>query len=326
MAALLVGSFGARIAGAALGLATQILLARNFSQSDVGTVFLTMSLASLLSIVSSLGYPALALTQLPQYFESNFGRAISAFHGLYLRDALSVTLLLAIVLYVGSLLFPVHEELRLAFIFGLLSAPFSSLIYYNCSVANSARRFVLSSMSDNIVRPGLFFCWVLVSVYLDWKLSIESILSIYVLSNVATAAIQYATLGKDAPSPLHMTNRKAAFSNSLRPRAASLAIVTGLSVAIADIITFLSGVFLEPADVAIVGVTIRLAAIVGFAIQSVQQFILPDLMKSIAKDEVDASNNILFKSTALTTVTMFVAIIVVITVGEFILRLLGKEY
>ena len=49
----MAGSLGLRVMGAGLGFATQLVLARTFSQSDVGVIFLTMSLAAIFSMMAA---------------------------------------------------------------------------------------------------------------------------------------------------------------------------------------------------------------------------------------------------------------------------------
>ncbi|MBZ0216209.1 MAG: hypothetical protein K8F25_06645, partial [Fimbriimonadaceae bacterium] len=48
---------GARISGAVFGLLTQILLAKFLGAEDIGVFFVTIGLAAILSIVSTMGYP-----------------------------------------------------------------------------------------------------------------------------------------------------------------------------------------------------------------------------------------------------------------------------
>ena len=86
MLQLMAGSLGLRVMGAGLGFATQLVLARTFSQGDMGVIFLTMSLAAIFSMIAAVGYPLLALTQLPRFFALNVNSLVRAFHGTFLRD------------------------------------------------------------------------------------------------------------------------------------------------------------------------------------------------------------------------------------------------
>ena len=59
---------GVRFGGAAMGLVSQILLARLLPQEDVGVVLMGMSAAAILSLMMTAGYPSLTMTILPRYY------------------------------------------------------------------------------------------------------------------------------------------------------------------------------------------------------------------------------------------------------------------
>ena len=65
---LAINLVGARFGGAAIALASQILLARLLTQTDVGVVFMGMSAAAFISLLITGGYPTLAITCLPRYY------------------------------------------------------------------------------------------------------------------------------------------------------------------------------------------------------------------------------------------------------------------
>ena len=75
-----VNLLGVRLGGAAIGLLSQILLARLLSQHDVGVVFLGMSAAAFISLLITGGYPILAITCLPRYYALGRKNLVHAFH------------------------------------------------------------------------------------------------------------------------------------------------------------------------------------------------------------------------------------------------------
>ena len=87
-----VNLVGVRLGGAAIGLASQILLARLLSQHDVGVVFLGMSAAAFISLLITGGYPILAITCLPRYYALGRKNLVHAFHAAFLRDSLWISL------------------------------------------------------------------------------------------------------------------------------------------------------------------------------------------------------------------------------------------
>ncbi len=89
---LAVNLVGVRFAGAAIGLASQILLARLLTQNDVGVVFMGMSAAGFISLLITGGYQILAVTCLPRYYALGRNNLVRAFHAAFLHDSLWISL------------------------------------------------------------------------------------------------------------------------------------------------------------------------------------------------------------------------------------------
>ena len=98
---------GFRLGGAAIGLVSQIVLARMLPQHDVGVIFMAMSAAALISLVMTVGYPSLAMTCLPRYYALGRDSLVAAYHSATWHDTIiaSVVVLavLAIVIAFGIL-------------------------------------------------------------------------------------------------------------------------------------------------------------------------------------------------------------------------------
>jgi O-antigen/teichoic acid export membrane protein len=320
------GSVGSRVAGAALGLMTQIILARSFSQDLVGIIFLTMSMAAILSLVVNIGYPALALTELPRFFYLGKQNLVNAFHAAALRDwaFLSVTILLLAVLAANFL--PLDDGMKAALFFGLLSSPVSALLRYNSSIANSLKRFSVAYIPDNVMRPGLLLAFIAASLAIGYQLSLNAVLFAFVAANAIAAIAQAWILGSNQILPRHWHLSRPRFTKAVRANALSLAIVTGVATLFADIVTLLSGFLLPHEDVAVLGITIRLAAIAGFVIQTAQYFILPDLTTAFTARDKPLVHTLLTRLNMLTVVITICGFFGAVLLGGIILHIFGAQY
>jgi O-antigen/teichoic acid export membrane protein len=147
---------GLRFGGAAIGLVSQILLARLLSQSDVGVVFLGMSAAAFISLVIAGGYPQLAITSLARYYALGRTGMVKAYHAAFVHDSLRISLVtfaMAAVIYFFA---PIDDGLKMALLFGCLSAPASAALRINSAVANSIRSYNLSFFPDLLFRKLAF--------------------------------------------------------------------------------------------------------------------------------------------------------------------------
>ena len=326
MLRLMAGSLGLRVIGAGLGFATQLVLARSFSQADVGVIFLAMSMAAIFSMTAAVGYPLLALTQLPRFFALDLNRLVRAFHGTFLRDLVmgfaAVTGITLLCLFV----FPLSSGAKLAVLFGALSALPSAVVRYNSCLANGMRLYQWAYVPDFIVRPALFLLYVAAAVLLQTGLSLPLILAAYVGSNVIVATLQSYVVRAKGISLQDWSMTRPALTRALRSRSMALAIVGAVTVMFADIVTMLGGWFLAHEQVAILGLTVRLAAIAGFVVQAAQQFVLPDLTEALAKGENAKADSLLLRLNMLTILTLAGGLVFAVVFGGWLLSLFGASY
>jgi O-antigen/teichoic acid export membrane protein len=326
MVALLAGSVGARLVGAGLGLVTQIVIARSFSQSDVGVIFLTMSMAAILSLIVTSGYPILILTELPKFLLRGQIRIQAMFHSLAFIDWAVLTGIVLVLAALALAFAPLEPGMRLALIFGVISTPVSALIRYVSAIANAHKLYAATLVPDNIVRPGLFLLVIGFAFLLGYKLSLIAVLAVFVASNAVTSLVQLPFVRGKVPAASDFIRPRTKFTRTVRQRSLAIALIAAVATMFADIVTLLGGFFLPPEDVGVIGVTIRLAAIAGFFIQSTQQLVLPDLAAAIAERNETQSHKILLRLNLLTMTVIAAALLGTIVVGPFVLRIFGPEY
>jgi O-antigen/teichoic acid export membrane protein len=321
-----VNLVGVRLGGAAIGLASQILLARLLSQHDVGVVFLGMSAATVISLLITGGYPTLAITCLPRYYALGRKNLVRAFHAAFLRDGLWISLTtfaLAAAIYFWL---PLDDAIKTALLFGCLSAPAAAAIRINSSVANSVRRYSLSYVPDFLYRPGLFLAFLLFAWGAGTQLSVVLVLWAFVIMTTIIAVTQAWLIGEDgARSGLKWSGRHN-LAPVLRSRAAALVIVGVVATSFADVVTLIAGFFLNTADVALVGVTIRLAALAGFITQATQQFILPDLTAAMTRGTSQQVHALLLRINMITLAAILACVAGAMLFGPWALRIFGSGY
>ncbi len=323
---LAINLVGVRFGGAAIGLASQILLARLLSQNQVGVIFLGMSAAAFISLLITGGYPQLAITCLPRYYTLGRTNLVHAFHAAFLRDSLWITLCTFTVATLIYFFVPLDDGIKTALLFGCLSAPASAAIRINSSVANSIRRYALSYVPDFLYRPGLLLAFLVVVWLLGLTPSVNQVLWAFVLSNTIVAIIQAFLIGNEgAISGLKWSGRHS-LAPFMRSRAAALVIVGAVAASFSDIVTLLAGFFLNPVDVALVGVTIRLAALAGFITQASQQFILPDLTNAMTRGTPAQVHALLLRINIISFGAIMACVVGAIVFGGFALKAYGSRY
>ncbi len=317
---------GLRFGGAAISLFSQIIFARIFSPAEVGIVFLGMSAASLLSLFASAGYPALALTNLPRYIALGRNTLVARFHSAFLRDTTVLTSLFFLIVVLIYFFANIDSGIKTALLFGCLSVPASVLLRYNSVMANSVRRFPLSYIPDFFYRPGLLLAYIALLYLFGIKPSVPHVLLAFIVANTLVGFGQAYLLGDDSIQLKFWSHHNARFTKHLRNRAAALVIVAAVATSYSDLVTMIAGFLLPAADVAQLGVSIRLAAIAGFVVQASQQFVVPDLTQAITLRDDATVRNLLLRMNVITIATVIASLIGVIVLGDFALGLFGPSY
>ena len=257
----IAGIVGSRFLGAGIGFLSQIVLAHLLPVAEVGVVLLGMSAAAFVSLAIIGGYAMLAMTQLPRLSMHGGKFLVRSFNSVVLRDSLVASVAAIIIFYGFSHFANLSYTQNLALLFGCLSAPASGLLRYNSSVATSNRQFELGYVPDFLVRPALFLLALVLAYITGFKLDMILVLTIFTVVTLATAIGQAYLLGGDGLTFANLIPARSSFTKRVRSRALALTVVSAVALAFADIVTLVAGFILPADDVAVVGITIRLAAI-----------------------------------------------------------------
>lgn len=321
----LFSAVGARAAAAAFGLLSQLALARVFSPADVGIFLLTMSVMAFASLLMTGGYPALGFTYLARYQSLARKSLVAAFHTAALRTTLALTLVMAVVAVIAYVT-PALDHMRPAILFGALAAPALALIRLNNAAANSLRRFDLSFIPDFMLRSGFLFAAIIAIITFAPRPEMLWVLWAIVISTYAAAAIQAVLLGRSGVVAKVFSVERRSLARFYRIRAAALLVGAFVSFTFAEIVTLVAGLLLPPADVAVVGIAVRLAAIAGFVVQTMQLIAIPDLTDTMARGTRAAADRLMRRTNLVNFALMMAGILVTLVLGDWVLGLFGPDY
>lgn len=317
---------GARLIGAIVGFASQLVLARILSVDDVGVVFLGMSAAAFVALAANGGYSLLATTQLPKLTAHGRNGIADAFNKVAVADSFLAFATLSVFAAIASLLAGLTTGQNTALLFGFLCAPASLLIRYNASMAMAARFFKTAYAPDFLFRPSALLIGLLGGALAGWVDSAVSALVVFTTVTYLTAVGQAWALGSFGIKLRHFAWPKATFAQRVRTRAFSLTLVSATMFAFADIVILVSGFVLPERDVAVVGIAMRLAAIAGFVLQAGQMLVVTDFTQALVRRE-EAEAFSLLKRINFTTIAISLAgLIGTLVLGDFVLGLFGEVY
>ena len=316
----------ARIAGAAAGFITQIVLARTLHASALGVFYSVTSLAAVVGLIAAHGYPAIAPRFISRYREQGKPGLIAAFVARARKDAIVYIAVLTAGVLAIALFWPsLSLEARLATAAAALSIPANAVLRLNGSLAMAIRRFALGYLPDTCFRPFVLLGGVLLLIALGVTLTASNVTLLLTVVFIVIALGQYLPLRKDLPRG-KAQDAPPRLVKIWRREAKPLILVALFTFFFADVDILIVTPLLASADTAIIGLCLKLALLVGFAVQVAHQVVVPDLADAHARKERGAIRGVALKALGFPLAVTIAAIVVVAFWGETFLALFGPEF
>jgi O-antigen/teichoic acid export membrane protein len=316
----------ARVAGAGAGFVTQIVLARTLAASALGLFYSVTSLAAVVGLIAAHGYPGIAPRFLARYKSQGKRALVAAFVARARRDATVYVAITTCLVLLGTWLWPtLYLEERLALTAAALSIPANASLRVNGSLAASIRRFGLAYLPDTSIRPFLLLGVILALIASGIALTASIATLALTVVFAVLALTQYALLAKDMPkgraqqAPLRLVN-------VWRREATPLIVVALFTYFFADVDILMVTPLLTNAETAAVGLCLKLALLVGFAVQVAHQVVMPDLADARARKDDGPIRATLKRALWFPLAVTIAATAFVALWGEHLLGLFGPEF
>ncbi|MEX0853347.1 MAG: hypothetical protein WD036_08725 [Bauldia sp.] len=317
-----------RLGAAAIGMITQVYLAKVLSAASLGVFYMATSLAAFLGIVATCGLPLVAARFLVRYRH----RATADFSGLFVATARRVILPVSLVLTAAAvaiiLLWPdLPKGERTVLLIGCLAAPGFALARLSGAAATACRRFQLSYLPDLVARPVLFLFAVMAMGLFAQRVDLTLTVVIFVLLVTAQALFQDGALRRIiAPG----TRPRQPVAGRLRfmwlKAALPLTGVILMTSIFADLAILSAGLFLGKADLAVFGVCVKIALIAGFVQVTAHKMLQPDLAEAlIARDRRRLSHTIA-QANLIGVGVGLAAFLAVAATGDLVLSAFGDHF
>jgi O-antigen/teichoic acid export membrane protein len=316
----------ARVAGALAGFLTQVVLARTLQASALGVFYSVTSLAAVVGLIAAHGYPSIAARFMLRYREQGKEGLVAAFVGQARHDATLCAGIATIAVLAFALMWPSFStEARLALVAAALSIPANASLRLNGTFATTIRRFALAYLPDTCIRPFLLLGGVAVLIALGVTLTASNVAFVLTVIFTALAFTQYALLRKDMPkgeAPAPPRRLLVVWRREATP----LILVALFTYFFADVAILMVTPLLSSADTAATGLCLKLALLVGFAVQVAHQVVVPDLADARARKDHDTIRDVMLRALAFPLAITLAATIITALWGEYILAIFGPEF
>jgi len=318
----------ARMAGALAGFILQVVLARTLHATALGVFYSVTSLAAVVGLIAAHGYPTIAPRFMSRYREQGKPGLIAAFVVRARKDATVYAAIITVAVLAIAALWPsLSLEARLATAAAALSIPANAALRLNGSLAVAIRRFALAYLPDTCIRPFVLLGGVLILIGAGVTLTAANVTLLLTLVFSGLALTQYLLLRKDIPKVDGVAKAVPPRLVSIwRREAKPLILVALFTFFFADVDILIVTPLLPSADTAIVGLCLKLALLVGFAVQVAHQVVVPDLADAHARKEHGAIRDVVLRALAFPLAVTVAALVIVGLWGETLLSLFGPEF
>jgi O-antigen/teichoic acid export membrane protein len=321
----------ARIAGAGLGIILQILIARHYGAQVLGSYYLVLSMAGILSIFISMGYPWIVAPILAANEDDKSSTALADSIRLFFRDALAVSLLIGGPIAIYIWLYPgIGAEQRFALFIGLTTAPIYAVMRMCGSIANAKKFFNLAGLPELFLRPLLMLVIVGLIILFAFELTASSIVLINLLISIGLTGWMAISLNKSDKTGILKRmpgiSQSGSDASNLRRLAIPMIFSTLFINMFADLDILIIGLILPADQAGIFGVAMKIAALLLFTVQITHQILLRDASNAHLSGDSGKMQEIIKKANIFAVSASLASLIALVLLGNFVLGLFGTQF
>jgi O-antigen/teichoic acid export membrane protein len=314
-----------RLTGAGAGFLSQLVLARLLAPEALGVFFAVTSLAAVLGLVTSLGYPDIVARFISRYEERLRPRWTGAFIHRAFADILFVGMAAGALVVAAAAVWPeVPAGTRIAYALAGAAVPLLALFGMNYSIAVANRAFGAAYGPESLMRPILFLVVLAAFLVLDAALSLVTVTALFFGITILMGGLQFIMIRRRIPVRVRQAPRR--LPGHWRSEGLPLIAVALYTNLFADLAIILAFPLIAPADLAAFGISLKLALLVGFCVQVAHQVILPDLAEAHARRALGRTTDKLLAASFLPLAFTLAATVAAGLGGEHVLALFHPDF
>jgi O-antigen/teichoic acid export membrane protein len=315
----------ARLAGAGAGFLTQLVLARLLAPEALGKFFAATSLAAVLGLVATQGYPGVIQRFVTRYRRPGQSAHLAAFATQVQRETMGAGLVFSLLVAAPAVFLPsLDGDLRLLLLATAVYVAAASACSIYPPLACAERRFVIGLLPETFMRPFIFLGLTLTAGVLGIALSAGKTVAVYAGISASLALIQFVVVPRAFPAGAGRASQN--LHRRWRQEAWPLLIVLLFTTLFADVVILLSSPFLGAGALAPFGIALKISMLIGFIVQVTHQVSLPDLAEAHQHKSKEDMLDALLRSTLLPVLLTAGALAGALFAGDWVLRLFGPEY
>lgn len=315
----------ARLGGAGAGFLTQLMLARLLPPEGLGMFFAATSFASVLGLLSAQGYPGIVQRFLTRYRAKSRLDLECAFVSQVRREAAAAMTVIAVLIVAAAVLLPaLDKDVRLVIAATAVCTAAAGSFSVYPAFACADRRFALGLLPETLIRSVIFLAIIGSAEAVGVALSAGIATAAYAAISAILAFAQFIVIRASFSRPGTLPRKR--LRRLWRAEGRPLVVVALFTGLFADVVILVTSPFLGAEALAPFGVALKIAMLVGFAVQITHQTVLPDLAEVNQGGDTGRMAQVLLRATLFPMAVTLLAFGGAIVWGDQVLSLFGPAY
>jgi O-antigen/teichoic acid export membrane protein len=316
-----------RLAGAGVGFLTQFLLVKLMGAHHLGIFYSASSAASVLGVLAAQGYPQVAARFVGRYRNKQDDTLFAKFARHAMRDGILFAVAGALgVMCWAFLSSGLSPEEQVAYSVGGWMVLAIVTLNILTNIAGGMRLFNLCYMPEGMLRPFIFFALVGMAGLAGITLTAQRTMVLFAAVTALLSIGVALQLRRSMPRLEKIRIARTTLSRRWRREAWQLVLLAIFTNFFADVGILAATPFLDSSNVAIFGLCLKLALLVGYFVQIGQQMVVPDMVDARHAGDNNRIRRAAWRSIVLPSAITLASILVTFFFGEELLSLFGPEF
>lgn len=322
LVSVVIPSFAIQSTAILIGLITNFILARGLGATGYGVFTFAFSAVFPLVTLVSFGLGVLMIREIPHIRTLNSPGLLKGLHHWSVKLAIPACILLTLILASVTYFSP-HNSYTIPILIASAVIPFYGLMNYYTAGLKGMHKIVLSQISDNLIRPGIFLLLLVWSYFFSGSFGVYSVIGINVIAFAAGLAyasvIFYRTIELKGIEPEY--DKKKWWSGF-----GSLSLLNGILSLDARLDLLMLGFITNAAQVGVFGIAHKIALTLYFFLSVMNTIIAPSISRMNSLNDKVGLQKMITKTVRWVMALSLPAGILLIIFSKWIMLYFGKDF
>ncbi len=322
LVSVVIPSFAIQSAAILFGLAANYILARGLGANNYGVFSFAFSVVFPFVNLVSFGLGVLMVREMPHIITKNSPGLLKGLHLWSLKLAIPACIILGILIATIVYALPT-KDYTVPILIATAIIPFYGLMNYYTASIKGMHKIVLSQISDNLIRPGIFLVIIAWFYFSSNSFGVYSAIYINIIAFAAgmifACIMFYKSVELKGITPEYDTKK-------WWKGMGSLSLLNGILSLDARLDLLMLGFITNPTQVGVFSITHKIALTLYFFLSVMNTIIAPSISRMNSLNDKVGLQKMITKTVRWVMIFSLPAGILIIVFSKWIMLCFGKEY